>query len=568
MRKMLLWMLAVAVLLGVVGVVPALAEMKPVVTVSFSGYDKTLSNIGLIGKLGGNPDMGKQLEMILQMVTQGKGLAGLDKTQPWGGVLLSDGEQEYTAYVFLPATDLKQLMELAKANPQLGGMIQEKDGVYEIQTPAQSLFIKQKGKWAVAGKDAEGLDKAPADPLALFGDLPKRYDLAVSASVKNLPEQFRQQLTAQLKAGAEVGLQQMPGESDDEYAVRANMAKQAMEQITRAVNELDQIVLGWNVDHSTSTTYLDLEITAQDGTKLAEQFAQMKMGKTNFAGFLAPKATMTGNWTNTLSDEDVTRTKGNLAELRKRAVKELENQGLSEEETKLATELLGEVMDILEKSVETKKVDGGMTVTLEAEASTLVMGGAIAEGAKLEGVVKKLVAELQKSDPETAKSVKLNADAHEGVRFHTLSLPTPSPDLAKVIGETLNVVVGIGDDKAFVAVGRDAAKLLKQVLDTSKSNPGREVAPAQLSLSATQIAKFIAKVADDDDAKAKAETAAAVLAKAGDKDHITLTAKPIAKGMRVRLELEDGLLKALGSMGGMMAPGGMPPGAMPPGGGS
>ena len=62
--------------------------------------------------------------------------------------------------------------------------------------------------------------------------------------------------------------------------------------------------------------------------------------------------------------------------------------------------------------------------------------------------------------------------------------------------------------------------------------------------------------------------AAAVLEKAGDKDHVTVTAKPIAQGVRVRLEVEEGLLKVLGSMGGMMAPGGMPPGAMPPGGGS
>ena len=57
--------------------------MKPVVTVSFSGYDKLMGNIGAIGRLGGNPDLGKGLEMVVQMVTQGSGLAGLDTKRPW-----------------------------------------------------------------------------------------------------------------------------------------------------------------------------------------------------------------------------------------------------------------------------------------------------------------------------------------------------------------------------------------------------------------------------------------------------------------------------------------------------
>ena len=59
-------------------------------------------------------------------------------------------------------------------------------------------------------------------------------------------------------------MQQMPGESDDEYAVRANMAKQAVQQLTTLVNELDDLLLGWNVDAKHQTTYLDLELTAQD----------------------------------------------------------------------------------------------------------------------------------------------------------------------------------------------------------------------------------------------------------------------------------------------------------------
>ena len=59
MKKSLLSMLAVALLLGSAYLCPAQSEMKPVVTVSFSGYDKLMTDIGTIGRLGGNPDLGQ-----------------------------------------------------------------------------------------------------------------------------------------------------------------------------------------------------------------------------------------------------------------------------------------------------------------------------------------------------------------------------------------------------------------------------------------------------------------------------------------------------------------------------
>jgi hypothetical protein len=565
---MLLSMLTVAVLLGAANLCPAQAEMKPLVTVSFSGYDKLFANIGMIGKLGGNPDLGKGLEMMLKLMTQGKGLAGLDTKQPWGAVLLTDGQEALVGYGFLPVTDLKQLMELAKANPQLADTIKEDGGVYEIQTGGPALFVTQKGKWAVIAKDKEGLGKAPADPLKLFGDLPTKYDLAVRATVKNLPQTYREQYIALVQAGMEAGMQQMPGESDDDFAVRSNVAKQAMQQMTTMVNELDEVLLGWNVDQSTSSTYLDLEAIAQKGTKLADQFAQIKPGKTNFAGFLSPKAAVSGIWTGTLTDADVARAKSALADLRKRAVKELENQGLSEDEVKLAAQLLGDVFDVLQKTVESKQSDGGLMLMLDPAALTLVAGGTIADGAKLEKVAKQLVDEIKKSDPETAKSIKLNAETYEGIRFHTFSMPTPEPSMVPFVGDTLDAVVGIADDKVLLAVGRDAAKTLKQVIDGSKAAAGKEVPPMRLTIAATPIAKFAAKAADlEDNVKATAAMLVGALEKAGGKDHITITATPIAKGIRVRLEVEEGLLKLLGSMGAMMGPGapGGPGGDAPPG---
>ena len=556
---MLLSILAVVVLLGFANLSVAQSEMKPVVTVSFSGYDELMTNIDVFGRLGGNPDTSKGLEFMLQMMTQGKGLSGLDKKQPWGAVYLADDQGKSAIYGFLPVTDLKQLVEIGQAL-QLAE-IELDNGVYEIQTPAMTLYARQKGNWAIICREKETLDQAPVDPLKLLGDMPKNYDLAIRISVKNAPKEYREQFLAQLRAGVEVGLTQMPDETEEQYELRVGMAEQSFQQLATLVNELEEVMLGWNVDPSTSSTYIDLELTAQSGTKLIDQFAMMKPGKSKFAGFNMPQAALTANWVGTMTDADVTRAKSNLASFRKSMIANLEDQGLSEDETKLATKLLDDIHDFVVKTIETKKSDGGLALLLDTEAATLVAGGAVAEGGKLEKVIEQLVADMKATDPDVANMIELNADTHQGIRFHTFTLPTPEPEMEPFVGEELEVVLGISDERVYLAAGRDAMKTLKSVIDQSKAAEGKEVPPMQISISVGAFAKFLAAAAvDEPQTQAMAAMLSAALADAGEKDHILLTAKPIDRGVRMRLELEEGLLKALSTMGQKMAPmGGMPP---------
>jgi hypothetical protein len=105
-----------------------------------------------------------------------------------------------------------------------------------------------------------------------------------------------------------------------------------------------------------------------------------------------------------------------------------------------------------------------------------------------------------------------------------------------------------------VAVGRDAAKTLKDVLSQSKADADKTVLPLKVSFAVGKIAKFVAEIADEDEVKSQAAGLAEAMEKADGKDHVTLTSTPIAHGFRVRLEVEEGLLKLLGSMGQMMGP--------------
>jgi hypothetical protein len=549
---------AVAFLLGTLGVCSAQDSAKSIVTVAFSGYDELKANLTLLGNLAGQPGVADGAEGLLKMMTQGQGVAGLDTSKPWGAVFQAQGPQT-AFFAFLPVSDLKKLLDtLSKQSLEAKDV---GDGVFEIATPAQPVFVKGKAGWAVISINRETLNNTPADPSVLLGDLPKAYDLAVRVSLKNLPDALRQMITAWMQIAMQAATQRGPDESEDEYAMHVKLAKQSIQQVTTAINELDELTLGWKINRPTSTTYLDFDVTAQPGTKMAEQFAQAAQAKTNFAGFNLPGAAVTANWAGTIDDSKVAQFNSALSDLRAKAGDNLKQQGLSEEQLKLATQLLGELIDVLQKTLENKKVDGGLALLLKPNAATLVAGGVVVDGAKLEQVFKQLVAAIIKDEPQFAQAVKLDAEVHQGIHFHVVSLPVQDPNAAKFLGDIAVVVVGISDQSVYVAVGRDAAQTLKQVIDHSKAEAGKQITPFRMVVAGTPIAEFVAAVAPDEKAKQIASQIAATLklSTAG-ADHLTITATPIPNGQKTRIELEQDMLKSLL----MLAPqAGMGPGGPP-----
>jgi hypothetical protein len=531
-------MLSVVLVLSILSMalpLSAAAELKPVVAVSFSGYSELKADVEAFGKVAGRPDLAPMLEGMLALVTQGKGLAMLDQTQPLGAVVLSDGSEDFTIYGFLPVSDLPSLMELMK-NPVTGESPKAENGVYEVPAGPVSVYVTQKGKWTYIAQKKETFAEVSDNPAGLLGDMPKRYLLAVRASVKNIPDSMKQKALAFLPMLAQASMQ--PPE----------MVQQNIEQIDRLSKELDEVMLGITLDRQTNSAYLDLEFTAKAGTNMAAQLAACKPGKTDFAGLKIPGAAITFNVTSTLTDEDVARTKKSIDVIRASAQDGLKDQDLSKEQLDLAADMLNQLFDLVIKTVELKKTDYGMALVLEPNALTVAAGSIVADGTKLEDILKKLLAEAEKDEPDVAKLVKLNAETYKGIRFDTFSMPAPDPKLAALVGDTLDVVLGIGDKQVFIAAGRDALKTLKEAIDKSQSEAGKEIPASQVVLSGLKIAKFISAVADDDQAKAVADKIAASSEQSGGKDHMTIETGPIPNGARVRLEWEEGILKALGEM--------------------
>ncbi len=189
----------------------AAADPKPALTIAFAGYDQLIDGLKALDQLSGHTKLAAKAEANIKSQTHGKGLAGLDKSRPWG-VLVSLGENDQPVVQgYLPVTDLKKLLS---SLPPPGGEAPaaNANGVYEFPMGDRTVYVKQKDKWAVFSDNEETLDSAPADPTAALADLTKKYLLSVRGSVQNVPAASRENALKSLRGIVEFTLaMQQPG---------------------------------------------------------------------------------------------------------------------------------------------------------------------------------------------------------------------------------------------------------------------------------------------------------------------------------------------------------------------
>ncbi len=562
MRTTWLSTIVVALLLGAATAGPALADTpnaaKPLAVLAFSGYNGLKGNVAYVGRLAGNPNLAVGLEVLVQLALKNQPLAGLDKDRPWGAVVLLDQEkfaqgvrqpeQLLAGYALVPVTDLKKLLQVLE--PAVGPSKDAGEGALELKNKEGKVFyVKQVDDWAIFSDHLERLATPPANPMKLLAGLSRQYDLAVRFNPSNVPAEIRKMVIAGIQAKAQQDLKQHAGETSDELAGRKIIGERIVRGIARAIDEIDQLTIGWTLDQKAEKTYLDLVVAALPGTQAARDFAALGQAKTDFGGFLLPEAMLAGNWTRTSSAADAAELAKVSDVIRKKVVDDIEKQHQAEEQAATGRKLANQVFDVIRSTLAAGRSDGGLAVIANPDALTLVAGGVIVDGDKLNQTFKDLVAAVGGENPGIYSLVKLDVGEHKGVKFHTISLPLPGGDdqekVAKMIGDTLEIAVGIGPKSVYFAAGRAPMDLVKTVIDKSSELAGKAVPPLRITLDAEKLAKFLAIVGKEED-RPKAALAADLLAKSPSQDHVTLVAGPVENGVRLRLEVEPGVLKALG----------------------
>jgi len=545
-RKTLLSALALALLLtpspfGRVGAQES--ALKPVLTVSLSGVDAIKKDLGTVADAS---EM-SELAMVLDQVP----LQGLDASKPWGVVVQTDGST-FPVMAFVPVTSLEQLVGLVEAMSQGQADLPDPDddGVYEISGPMErSVFLQQKGNWAFLTDSREALDTAPADPIPLLGGLQESYALAIRLVVKNIPPEVRSMPMSMLEMGMAMGMQKMPDESDEQFAIRQKAARRSMDQFKKLLNETDSLQIGLAVDAQSKAVRLDIEMTAVEGTSTAADYALAAEAKSSLTGFFLPEAALTALWAGTMSETDAAQLTDMIDTMDAKAMENLDEQELGASEKELAKGLLGDLIDVIRRTVASRRVDLGFSVVADADSLNLVAAGFVADPAKLERLAKQVANLAVQENAEAAEAIQLDAEEYQGVRLHLVEVPAealPGDDVpAMLVGDTATAVLGFGAENVYLAAGPKAVELLKAAIDGSRAATAQAVLPLRLSMSASAIGRILEGVGAADEIEVPGLVDA--LQQAGPNDHVTITAEAVDGGVRTRIELEQGVLQVIGA---------------------
>jgi len=514
---------------------------KPVAVLSIASYERLMVDLKFLGNLMGTPDLDQNLEGMIQLFTQGQGFAGLDKKRPLGLTLTTDGLQ-FQPILVLPVSNLKQLLEALEG---IVGQAQDAgNGVFELDIFSQKFYVREVAGYSFWGQSPEALADLPKDGAALFGGLDKSYDIAGRLYVQNVPPVFRSLIVDQLKMGVETGLARQPSETDESYGKRKKLVEDQLATLTKIINDVDQLTLGMALNAEAKSAYLDIGVTAMPGTPTAKQLAQVRNTKSNFGGFISPEAAASVNVSATLAPDNTPTIVAALQAFRTQVMERIETGTRLQDENvkKLTKVLIGHVFDAVRTTFETGTIDGGATLNLSDKSLSFIAGAYVAQPKALEDAIRQFGKDMQ--GQPGFPGIKFDAATHAGVRFHTTSIPVPAEDpLAKVLGPSLDVAIGIGEKSAYLAVGSNSLAQLKEAIDKSKLEAGKEVPPARMEIALASIFQFAAAVQNDPEVTANAQE----LAKAKGKDHIHVVVTPQPTGINIRLEGQEGVLQLLGN---------------------
>ncbi|HUE69972.1 MAG TPA: hypothetical protein VMP01_03715 [Pirellulaceae bacterium] len=511
----------------------ARAELKPLLVVSVAGIDELVGDINYVTKAAGFEGTGKLAEGYIKGFSN-----GVDRKRPIGVIVAPKEGGEFVAISFVPVSDMKAI--LATLKEPVGEPKDAGDGVLELAVGPQSAFIKETNGWAFVAQQKEHLADLPADPSALLGTLPKDYTLAAKVSMQNLPADLKKMLVDQMRIGFETSLENAPDNQGFDKELMAKVNRNAMENIIRMLDELEDITVGFNIDAAGQRTYLDLGVTAIAGSRLAKQVEQAGQAKSSFAAFLVPGAAATLNFAAPVAKEDLEQTRVLIEGIKANVQKELDNDpNLDATRRTAAKELIAGFIDVLQKTLEEGMLDGGAALLLEPKSLNFVAGGLVADGAKVEALFKRL-AELAKDEAD-APEIKLNAGKHGDVNLHTISGPNEDEKAREILGDKINIVLGTGPKSLYLAFGKDGEGLLKKMIDQVSQQGPTAVPSSQLNVALLPILKFAASVDDNPIVPALVS----VVEKNG-KDKITIVTEIKSRGSNTRILVEEGVLQAIG----------------------
>jgi hypothetical protein len=506
------------------------AADKPevIAVVAVDPYADLRSQLTWVGEQVGNPTLAGFAESFILLATQGKGLAGLDVKRPVGIVITTEGGPLPTAHAFVPVKDLDKLLGAIQG---MTGPVDEVDGKRRISPPgAPPLDITEQDGWAILSQPGSPLEMA--DPLAVIGPLSKDYSIAVELFPSRMPGDMRERLKAMLDEAARNAADR--GQPMDDTALRAGIER---------LEDVEKLLFGLAIDTENDDIHLDITSVLEADAAAVASFKDA--GKATST--IASPATADGKQAALRGHYAV-----NVPAEGRAAVRAGLDQALEQADDDALTRVVANlVRDLMAAMLDTGTIDAGVTVDTSAADGasplpSITVGMKVKDGAALQKQVKDRLGKADALPPQV--KVAFDTGKEGAATLHEITVDVSGTPGAERLGETVKLTLAVTPEHAYLLAGGDQKKRLAAAL-AGGGKPVADAVPfAGIDLSLAAMVGYAAKMMkafDPDDPQGEALGDVAEQAAEKKSTQVRFSAKPIDRGVTLRLTADAGALQTV-----------------------
>ncbi|MEZ6055288.1 MAG: hypothetical protein R3C01_01160 [Planctomycetaceae bacterium] len=539
----------------------------PVLIFTIAGVDRVMGDAeGVLDSIE-RGDMKAPLGGLLERVGN---LAGIDRTKPFGVVLLLDTEQLPPRPKPIGFVPVSSAADLAKTVGLTGSTMEAVAGEADsyLLTPPNGdpMAVRIQNGYAYLTDNRLGLEGPLPDLGTLVDPLAARYDAALSIRFNAVPIGIRQVFVNFLRVSAETELQRRDEEPEAAYLVRRSNGINALELIEQLLTQGEDITIGWDATPEKKTATLEVSINATPDSEFAKYLHDSAGRPSMFTPLQSDDKPLSMSLSWLMNKREKTATTGLFQAAKSQLAIELPAAALP-------AGPLDRFFDAVQATIDSGQFDMFVQFAAPEPDKFVFLGGVkvvggetlgLALGETLNHVIQRVASE---GNTETAPQIIPQADEYEGVVIHKIIPRSIPAQERRVYGGTPEVFVGTSSRIVWFAVGKDEAlPALKGAIDIMRQAPTQPVpaggnVPFQLT---ARIAKWIqlpepefpmAEGTEENPGRSRSNERRAARAKErrevaqeafSETDTLRIEARPTDSGLRIRVRFDEGFLRMMG----------------------
>jgi hypothetical protein len=465
----------------------------------------------------------------------GKNHAGLDIDRPAGIYGYSNPANFFEFVLVLPLADKKAFID--KMGDWFGRATEdEKDkGLYHSPggwfTPRIFRVTDRQAYLTWTNPDLLARDKLLDPDKVLVTDLPATLSAVVY--MDRMPDALKAMALERVNAMIQKAGVRMPGESELQHTLRSKVMENAAGWLKDAAKDGERIEFQMGVDRKADEFFLQTDVRAKSGTKLATGIDRLGQSKSRFAG--RPRGGeafgLQLRWDLPEDLKPVVRPV--VDEAIRRAMQHAAGETVREHATKLTKALA--------PTLEPGELDATFSLLGPAAGTkhyTLLAAFKVREGKPLDAAVRALV----KSLPERERDkFRFDTTTVKGASIHRADIQYDFEDLIAPLCGKHPAYFTITEDSAWLALGPEAQATLKQAI----AAPGGAVSVLTYDVSFARLLPLASPPNLTSMQKEAVQKAADRLIKKNDgSDRLRFTLEG-GKSLRGRLSVKSGALEMI-----------------------